>query len=118
MTDRMTIPFIVILAVTVAACAPRTGAPGPAPAPANPGAQGSAAQEPKKITVGAVGNTLSDAPFFVAESKGFFEAEHLTVDRVIVGQSAGVCQNLVAKAVDIGNCSLNDMVQAVENGGA
>lgn len=104
---------MVVLAVVIAACAPRTGAPPPI-------AEGpmSDAPEPKKVTIGAVGNTLSDAAFFVAEAKGFFEAERLTIDRVIVGQSAGVCQNLVARAVDMGNCSLNDMVQAVEAGGA
>lgn len=107
------VALVVVLAITLAACAPRTGAPPPV---AESG--GSAALEPKTITLGAVGNTLSDGPFFVAEAKGFFEAERLTVDRVIVGQSAGVCQNLVARAVDMGNCSLNDMVQAVEAGGA
>ena len=54
----------------------------------------------------------------IAEAKGFFAAEQLTVDFNAVGQSSSVCQQLVTRAVDLGNCSLNDMIQAVEISGA
>jgi NitT/TauT family transport system substrate-binding protein len=36
----------------------------------------------------------------------------------MAGASASVCQQLLARAVQIGGCSLNDMMQAVEAGGA
>src|SRR6185436_3745972 len=44
--------------------------------------------------------------------------ENLAVEQVMAGASASVCQQLLAKAVQIGGCSLNDMMQAVEAGGA
>jgi NitT/TauT family transport system substrate-binding protein len=36
----------------------------------------------------------------------------------VAGQSAAVCQQLLAKAIDVGQCSMNDTIQAVETGGA
>jgi len=57
-------------------------------------------------------------PELVAQSKGFFAQENLTVDLPVAGQSASACQQVLAKAADIAQCSLNDMIQADEAGGA
>jgi NitT/TauT family transport system substrate-binding protein len=54
----------------------------------------------------------------IAQEKGFFDAENLTVNVVAVQASAEGCQHLIARAAEIGGCSLNDMIQAVEAGGA
>jgi NitT/TauT family transport system substrate-binding protein len=58
------------------------------------------------------------APELVAQSKGFFAEQNLTVDLPVAGQSASACQQVLAKAADIAQCSLNDMIQADESGGA
>jgi NitT/TauT family transport system substrate-binding protein len=64
------------------------------------------------------GVSLSTAPYLVAVSKKYFEAENLKVDLVVGGQSAAVCQQILAKAVEMGQCSLNDVIQIVEMSGA
>jgi NitT/TauT family transport system substrate-binding protein len=58
------------------------------------------------------------APELVAQAKGFFQEENLTVDFPVAGQSAAACQQVLAKAAEIAQCSLNDMIQADESGGA
>jgi ABC-type nitrate/sulfonate/bicarbonate transport system substrate-binding protein len=60
----------------------------------------------------------STTPQIVAMEKGFFTAENLNLEMVVAGQSAAACQQLLARAVEIGQCSLNDLIQAVESGGA
>jgi NitT/TauT family transport system substrate-binding protein len=74
--------------------------------------------EPKTIRDSIVGGGWSTAPELIAQEKGFYDAEKLTVEVNVAGQSAATCQQLLAKAVDIARCSLNDMVQAVEASGA
>ena len=64
------------------------------------------------------GLSWGTAPYFVAVAKKFFEAENLKVEFVVGGQSAQVCQQLLAKAVEIGQCALNDVIQIVEKSGA
>jgi ABC-type nitrate/sulfonate/bicarbonate transport system substrate-binding protein len=54
----------------------------------------------------------------VAQAKGFFAEQNLTVDLPVAGQSASACQQVLAKAADLAQCSLNDMIQADEAGGA
>jgi ABC-type nitrate/sulfonate/bicarbonate transport system substrate-binding protein len=55
-------------------------------------------------------------PHLVAQSKGFFAQQNLTVDYVVAGQSAAACQQVLAKAANFGECSLNDMIQADQSG--
>ena len=76
------------------------------------------AQQPAHMTYAQVGVTWTQAPLYVAQAKGFFADEKLTVDMPLAGQSASSCQQVLAKAADIGECSLNDMIQADQNGGA
>lgn len=142
-TGRVFSPLalIVIALLLIVGCAPTVLAPtedsakptvAAAPKPAgSPAASPSAAQaapvappmaskpaEAKSIRYGAVGVSWNLVPDIVASEHGFFAGENLTVETIVAGQSAAVCQQLLAKAVDIGGCSMNDMIQAVEASGA
>jgi NitT/TauT family transport system substrate-binding protein len=68
-------------------------------------------------TVGA-GILWNFVPGLIAGEKGFFAAENLTVNVVATQSSAEGCQHLIARSTEIGGCSLNDMIQVVETGGA
>ena len=77
------------------------------------------ASKPVHVTYALVGApNWSGAPEIVAQSKGFYAEEGLTVDFVVTGQSASACQQVLAKAAQIGACSIGDMIQAVEASGA
>ncbi|MEK7214757.1 MAG: ABC transporter substrate-binding protein [Chloroflexota bacterium] len=109
-----------LLTVAVlAGCAPAVA---PAPAqPAAPGAPPAAAPakpvQPVTLKYGILGFTWANSWELVAEQKGFFADEKLTIESVIANpSSAGVCQQVLAKAAELGSCSINDMIQAVENG--
>lgn len=73
---------------------------------------------PAKMTYAIVGYSWNVVPQLVAQQKGFFSKRGLSVDFSVAGQSASSCQQLLAKAVEMAECSLNDMVQADEQGGA
>jgi NitT/TauT family transport system substrate-binding protein len=66
----------------------------------------------------ATGISFAEAPYLVAVAKKFFAAENLDVEYVVAQQSAQVCQQLLAKAVETGECSMNDVIQIVEMSGA
>jgi NitT/TauT family transport system substrate-binding protein len=107
--SRGLIKALAVCLIGSMACAPTTSQP------AAPAGQ---SLEPKTIRMASVGIGWSTAPEMVAQDKGFYADEKLTVEVNIAGQSAAVCQQILAKAADIGQCSLNDMVQAVEASGA
>ncbi len=71
-----------------------------------------------ELKYAGTGMSFSTAPLLVAITKGFFQAENLKIDLVVTGQSASVCQQLLARAVEIGECSLNDVMQIVQMSGA
>ena len=128
--------------VLVAACAPSPStSPAPTSAPAKdaPAAKDASAAQPtsasaaapttapaakpaakKALTYPAVGGGIlwSFAPNLIAQAKGMFEAENLEVNFVALQSSAEGCQNLIARAAEMGQCSLNDMIQVVETSGA
>jgi ABC-type nitrate/sulfonate/bicarbonate transport system substrate-binding protein len=54
----------------------------------------------------------------VAIEKKFFESENVNFEMIVAGQSAAVCQQVLAKAVDMGQCSYNDVIQIVQSSGA
>jgi NitT/TauT family transport system substrate-binding protein len=85
-----------------------------APAAQSTSAAVSQTAVPKQIKWATTGFTWPGLPDIVAQGKGFYAAQNLTVEQVVAGQSAAVCQQILARAVDIGSCNLNDMVQAVE----
>ena len=107
--SRILIALAMLCMVALAACVP--GAPQTSKPSAN-------TLEPKTLRDSITGPGWSTAFELIAEEKGFYTAEKLTVEVNVAGQSAAACQQLLAKAADIANCSLNDMVQAVEAGGA
>ena len=74
------------------------------------------AAKPAHLTYAQVGVTWTQVPIFVAQAKGFFTAENLSVDFPLAGQSAASCQQVLAKAAELGECSLNDMIQADQSG--
>lgn len=103
--------LLVVPLVLGAACSAKSsGTPAPAAA--------TQAAKPTHVTYAIVGYTWNVVPDFVAQAKGFFTAENLTVDIPVAGQSAAACQQVLAKAAEIAECSLNDMIQADETGGA
>src|SRR5947209_1818353 len=81
------------LAATVAACAPQ--APQPAASPGQ-----TETVKPAKLTYAIVGFSWNNVPELVAEAKGFWDAEKLTVDTVVAGQSSAVCQQVTARAAE------------------
>ena len=64
------------------------------------------------------GISFSTAPILVGIAKGFFEEKKLKLLNVAAGQSAAVCQQLLAKAVELGECAMNDTIQVVQMSGA
>jgi ABC-type nitrate/sulfonate/bicarbonate transport system substrate-binding protein len=66
----------------------------------------------------STGLSWSNSPHVIAIEKKFFEAENLNVELVVAGQSAATCQQVLARAVELGQCSLNDHIQIVEQSGA
>jgi NitT/TauT family transport system substrate-binding protein len=67
-----------------------------------------------QLKYAATGISFSTAPLIVATVKGFFQEENIKLDFVMAGQSASVCQQLLARAVELGECSLNDVMQIVQ----
>lgn len=102
----------VSLAIIASACALPGGQTQP----------GSAAKSgpPRALTYPAVGGGIlwSFAPNIIADAKGWFTDENLALSFAAVQSSAEGCQHLIARAADMGQCSLNDMIQVVETGGA
>jgi NitT/TauT family transport system substrate-binding protein len=89
----------------------------PAAAPANSAATGKLTQM-TPIKWASTGVSWTTTPQIIGIEKKFFEAENLSLEMVVAGQSAAACQQLLARAVELGQCSLNDMIQADEAGGA
>jgi NitT/TauT family transport system substrate-binding protein len=77
-------------------------------------AAASSTATPKQISWATTGFSWPGLPEMIAQAKGFYAAQNLTVDQIVAGQSAAVCQQILAKAVNIGSCNLNDMAQIVE----
>ena len=70
------------------------------------------------INYGVVGLSASSIPLFVATREGFFHKNGLNVNLVAVGQSQPICQQLIANALQLGDCSLSDTIQARTSGGS
>ena len=104
----------------VARCSRVAGCSGCTAAPASAAAAKPVLSERKTLTYPTVGAGIlwNFVPGLIAEAKGFFNAENLTVNVVAAQSSAEGCQNLIARAAEIGGCSINDMIQVVETSGA
>jgi NitT/TauT family transport system substrate-binding protein len=101
---------LVLVVVLLAAACGSNAKPSASSAPATP--------KPAHISFVLTSLVFNVAPELVAQSKGFYADQNLTVDFPVAGQSASACQQVLAKAADIAQCSLNDMIQADESGGA
>ena len=84
------------------------------------GAQNIPGKLPKMtdLTFGQTGISISGTQNFVAQAKNFFKDENLNVHYIVSGQSAQVCQLLLTHDVDLGDCSLNDIIQIDQKSGA
>jgi NitT/TauT family transport system substrate-binding protein len=81
---------------------------------------GSATAAPKGVTVlnyGVTAKSMSSIPLLVGEAKGFFTQAGLKLNVAVVGQSGRVCQQVIAGALDVGECSTSDAIQAIASGG-
>jgi NitT/TauT family transport system substrate-binding protein len=105
------------LLLTLACAAPALPAANQAVAASGPGVA-AAAPAPTELNYASTTLGWNLAPQIIAKEKGFFAGEGLSVETVITGQSATVCQQLLARAVEVGGCSLNDMIQTVESSNA
>jgi NitT/TauT family transport system substrate-binding protein len=109
------------LAAAVACSAPAAPAAAP-PSPPNAGGErGGAVAPPAPVTITYAATTLgwNLVPTIITQEKGFFAAEGITVEPSITGQSAAVCQQVLARAAELGGCSLSDTMQTIEaSGGA
>lgn len=70
------------------------------------------------VNYGVVGLSASSIPLFVAKEQGFFHKNGLNVNLIAVGQSQPICQQLIANALQLGDCSLSDTIQARMSGGS
>jgi NitT/TauT family transport system substrate-binding protein len=104
-----------VLLAAAQGCRSSTNSGGSA-APAVPGQAQTPA--PAHMTYAIVGYSWNIVPDLVAQQRGFFSKRNLMVDYTVAGQSAAACQQVLAKATEASECSLNDMIQADETGGA
>ena len=81
------------------------------------GSTTTAAPSTTTVSYGMVGLFGSALPQIVGIHEGFFAKSHLKVNLVVVGQSQPICQQLIGGALDFGNCSETDTIQAIEKGG-
>jgi len=103
-----------VLALLLLATSCGAGTKTPAAPPG--GANVTQTPAPAHLTYATINYSWTTVPHLVAQAKGFFAQQNLTVDYVVAGQSASACQQVLAKAADFGECSLNDMIQADQSG--
>src|SRR5437588_4072788 len=109
--------FAALCLVVGVAC---TASPSAAPKPTDAAAGGPTGvlTSLTPLKYASTGLSWSNTPQIVAMEKKLFEAENLSFEMVVAGQSAAVCQQVLARAVELGQCSLNDHIQIVEQSGA
>ena len=93
---KLVVPFVVILAA--AACGP-AAAPGPSAAPAS--AAATATRTPVSVRFGQVG-TISDAAIFIADAKGYFREQGITLDLQMFQSAANMTTPLGTGELDAG----------------
>jgi ABC-type nitrate/sulfonate/bicarbonate transport system substrate-binding protein len=106
--------FALLLVLGIATVGCRTSVK--APPASGPAAAASATPPPAHLTYAMINYSWTTVPHLVAQAKGFFAQQNLTVDYVVAGQSASTCHQVLAKAANFGECSLNDLIQADQSG--
>lgn len=71
---------------------------------------------PRTIVVGVTSKTANDWALFVAERYGFFTANGLTLDTVVIGVNSGVAQQLTGGSIDVGEVTTTQAVLAIQGG--
>jgi NitT/TauT family transport system substrate-binding protein len=74
------------------------------------------AQSGRQLTLGLTSHSATDWPLYVAEKLGFFAANDLKLDEIVIGSSAGCAQQLTAGSIDIGSVSSTQIIEAVIGG--
>jgi NitT/TauT family transport system substrate-binding protein len=69
------------------------------------------------VKYGITSQSVTSLPTIIGEAKGFFADEGIKLESVVTGQSGKVCQQLIAGALDLGECSTNDVARAAAAGG-
>ncbi len=95
----------------VAPAAPPPQAAAPAPA-----AQTAEAPAPVTIRWGQVTTVAQQWPMFVADAKGYFEAEGVTLDTTVFRLSSDATRTLSSDSTDISNTATDSGILAVEQG--
>jgi len=70
----------------------------------------------RQLTVGFTSRSSTDWPLYCASKAGFYAANNLQVDEVVIGSSAGCAQQLTAGSIDVGSVSATQVVEAVMGG--
>lgn len=68
------------------------------------------------VTIGLTTRSATDWGLEVAQKLGFFAANRVSVEAIVVGSSAGVAQQLAAGSIDIGSVSTTQVVEAILGG--
>jgi NitT/TauT family transport system substrate-binding protein len=69
------------------------------------------------VKYGVTSQSVTSLPTILGEAKGYFADEGIKLETVVTGQSGKVCQQLIANALDLGECSTSDVVRTVAAGG-
>jgi NitT/TauT family transport system substrate-binding protein len=69
------------------------------------------------IDFGVTGISASTVPLFAGEQEGFFAKHGIKLNIINAGQSQAVCEQLIANALQMGQCSMTDTIQAIIKGG-
>lgn len=70
----------------------------------------------RRITIGFTSRSSTDWALYCASKAGFYAANNLQVDDVVIGSSAGCAQQLTAGSIDFGSVSSTQVVEAVMGG--
>jgi ABC-type nitrate/sulfonate/bicarbonate transport system substrate-binding protein len=77
---------------------------------------GAVRAQARQLTIGFTSRSSTDWPLYCASKVGFYAANNLQVDEVVIGSSAGCAQQLTAGSIDIGSVSATQVVEAVMGG--
>lgn len=70
----------------------------------------------RALTLGLTSRSATDWGTYCADKAGFFTANGLAVEQVIIGSTAGSAQQLTAGSIDLGSASSTQIVEAVMGG--
>jgi NitT/TauT family transport system substrate-binding protein len=70
----------------------------------------------RTLTLGLTSRSATDWGLYAADKIGFFTANGLQVDQIVIGSSAGCAQQLTAGSIDIGSVSSTQVIEAVIGG--